>query len=80
MRRASPGWPPSPTRGRLTDDLVDLLIETIHHIGARAERKVERELLLADLKRVAVPLDGIVRGLWRDAVVEKDATGGVYVV
>ena len=28
-----------------TDDLVDLLIETIHQIGARAERKVERELL-----------------------------------
>ena len=28
----------------LTDDLVDLLIETIHQIGARAERKVEREL------------------------------------
>jgi hypothetical protein len=26
----------------LIDDLVDLLIETIHHIGARAERKVER--------------------------------------
>jgi len=25
------------------DDLVDLLIETIHHIGARAERKVDRE-------------------------------------
>lgn len=35
----------------LTDDLVDLLIETIHHIGARAERQVERELL-DDLKRV----------------------------
>jgi hypothetical protein len=35
----------------LTDDLVDLLIETIHRIGARAERKVERELL-NDLKRV----------------------------
>jgi TnpA family transposase len=35
----------------LTDDLVDLLIETIHTIGARAERKVERELL-DDLKRV----------------------------
>lgn len=35
----------------LTDDLVDLLIETIHRIGARAERKVERELL-DDLKRV----------------------------
>jgi len=40
-------------RGRsLTDDLVDLLIETIHHIGARAERKVERELL-DDLRRVS---------------------------
>ncbi|WP_034999156.1 Tn3 family transposase [Beijerinckia mobilis] len=40
-------------RGRsLIDDLVDLLIETIHHIGARAERKVERELL-DDLKRVS---------------------------
>ena len=35
----------------LTDDLVDLLIETIHQIGARAERRVERELL-DDLKRV----------------------------
>ena len=39
-------------RGRaLTDNLVDLLIETVHHIGARAERRVERELL-DDLKRV----------------------------
>jgi len=39
-------------RGRtLTDNLVDLLVETIHHIGARAERRVERELL-DDLKRV----------------------------
>jgi len=36
----------------LTDDLVDLLIETIHRIGPRAERKVERELL-NDLKRVS---------------------------
>jgi hypothetical protein len=27
----------------LTDDLADLLIETIHHICARAERRVERE-------------------------------------
>jgi hypothetical protein len=35
----------------LTDDLVDLLIETVHRIGVRAERKVERELL-DDLKRV----------------------------
>lgn len=39
-------------RGRtLIDDLIDLLIETIHHIGARAERKVNRELL-EDVKRV----------------------------
>lgn len=38
-------------RRSLIDSLVDLLIETIHHIGARAERKVERELL-NDLKRV----------------------------
>lgn len=40
-------------RGRtLTDDLVDLLIETIHRIGARAERRVEREML-NDLRRVS---------------------------
>jgi hypothetical protein len=40
-------------RGRsLTHDLVDLLIETIRHIGARAEREVERELL-DNLKRVS---------------------------
>ena len=39
-------------RGRtLIDDLVDLLIETIHRIGARAERKVDRELL-DNIKRV----------------------------
>ena len=36
----------------LTDDLIDLLIETIHHIGARAEHRVDRELL-DDLKRVS---------------------------
>jgi hypothetical protein len=44
--RASPSWRPLwCLRARsLTDDLVDLLIETIHQIGARAERKVEREL------------------------------------
>jgi len=40
-------------RGRqLTDNLVDLLTETIHQIGARAERRVDRELL-DDLKRVS---------------------------
>ena len=39
-------------RGRtLTDNLVDLLVETIHHIGVRAERKVEREML-DDLKHL----------------------------
>jgi hypothetical protein len=31
--------------GTLTDDMVDLLIDTVHRIGARAERKVEKELL-----------------------------------
>jgi hypothetical protein len=35
----------------VTDGLVDLLIDTIHRIGARAERRVERELI-EDLKRV----------------------------
>jgi TnpA family transposase len=38
-------------RRELTDTLVDLLIELIHRIGAKAERKVEKELL-EDLKRV----------------------------
>lgn len=84
----------------LTDDLVDLLIETIHRIGARAERKVERELL-DDLKRVtgkqnllfeladatlAQP-DGVVRDVvfpvvgeqtLRDLVKEWKATGPTY--
>lgn len=88
-------------RGRsLTDGLVDLLIETIHRIGAHAERKVERELL-DDLKRVtgkqnilfeladaslAQP-DGIVREVvypvageqtLRDLVKEWKATGPAY--
>ena len=35
----------------LTDTLVDLLLDLIHRIGAKAERKVEKELL-DDLKRV----------------------------
>ena len=39
-------------RGRaVTDALIDLLIEVVHHIGARAENRVEKELL-DDLKRV----------------------------
>ena len=84
----------------LTDDLVDLLIETIHRIGARAERKVERELL-NDIKHVtgkhnllfeladatlAQP-DGVVREVvfpvvgeetLRDLVKEWKATGPTY--
>jgi TnpA family transposase len=84
----------------LTDDLVDLLSETIHQIGARAERKVERELM-DDLKRVtgkqnllfeladatlAQP-DGVVREVvfpvvgeqtLRDLVKEWKATGPTY--
>jgi hypothetical protein len=40
-------------RGReITDTLVDLLIATVHRIGAKAEKRVESELI-ADLKRVA---------------------------
>lgn len=84
----------------LTDDLVDLLIETIHQIGARAERKVERELL-EDLKRVSgkqnllfeladaalAEPDGVVREVvfpvvgeqtLRDLVKEWKATGPTY--
>ena len=84
----------------LTDDLADLLIETIHHIGARAERRVERELL-DDVKRVAGKQnllfdlagavleqpDGIVRDVvfpvvgeqtLRDLVKEAKATGPSY--
>jgi len=84
----------------LTDGLVDLLIETIHRIGAHAERKVDRELL-DDLKRVtgkqnilfeladaslAQP-DGVVREVvfpvageqtLRDLVKEWKATGPTY--
>ncbi len=36
----------------ITDALVDLLIATVHRIGATAEKRVESELI-ADLKRVA---------------------------
>jgi len=88
-------------RGRqLTDDLVDLLTETIHQIGARAERRVDRELL-DDLKRVSGKQgllfdlagaaldhpDGIVREVvfpvvgeqtLRDLVQEAKATGPTY--
>ena len=84
----------------LTDSLVDLLIETVHQIGARAERRVDRELL-DDLKRVTGKQtllfelagaaldrpDGIVREVvfpvvaeqtLRDLVKEWKATGPTY--
>jgi TnpA family transposase len=88
-------------RGRqLTDSLVDLLTETIHQIGARAERRVDRELL-DDLKRVGGKQnllfelagaaldqpDGVVREVvfpvvgeqtLRDLVKEWKATGPTY--
>ena len=35
----------------ITDSLADLLVQLVHKIGARAERRVEKELL-ADLRRV----------------------------
>jgi hypothetical protein len=38
-------------RREVTDSLVDLLIQAIHKIGERAEKRVEKELL-DDLKRV----------------------------
>ena len=38
-------------RQEITDGLVDLLIATVHKIGARAERRVAQELLV-DIKRV----------------------------
>src|SRR5512135_1337238 len=85
---------------QLTDNLVDLLIETVHHIGARAERRVDEELL-EDLKRVRGKQnllfgvagaaldkpDGIVREVvfpvigeqtLRDLVKEWKATGPAY--
>jgi len=60
-------------RGRaVTDTLVDLLIETVHHIGARAEHKVEQELL-DDLKRVGGK-QGLLFNLAGAAVEKPDGT------
>ena len=45
-------------RGReITDALVDLLIAIVHRIGAKAEKRVESELI-ADLNRVAIAQKG----------------------
>ncbi len=60
-------------RGRaVTDTLVDLLIETVHHIGARAESRVEQELL-DDLKRVGGKQD-LLFNLANAAVEKPDGT------
>ena len=60
-------------RGRaVTDTLVDLLIETVHHIGARAEHRVEQELL-DDLKRVGGK-QGLLFNLAGAAVEKPDGT------
>lgn len=40
-----------PRESEIIDSLIDLLIQVVHGIGARAERKVTKELL-ADLKKV----------------------------
>ncbi len=87
-------------RRELTDTLVDSLIELIHRIGAKAERKVEKELL-EDLKRVNGKTgmlfrlaeaaldnpDGVVKEIvfpvvnettLRDLVKEWKATGSLY--
>jgi TnpA family transposase len=84
----------------ISDTLVDVLLEIVHRLGVRAERKVERELL-EDLKRVAgknsmlfrlaeatlEKPDGIVREVvypivpeqtLRDLVKEWRATGPAY--
>jgi hypothetical protein len=78
-------------RGRtLTDDLVDLLIETVHRIGARAERRVEREMLnlLFEIAGASIDKpDGTVREvvfpvvgeqILRDLVKEGKVTGPAY--
>ena len=58
-------------RGReITDSLTDLLIATVHRIGAKAEKRVERELI-AGLKRV-VGKPAILFKLARASVAQPD--------
>jgi hypothetical protein len=56
----------------LTDDLLDLLIETIHHIGTRAEHRVDRELL-EDLR----PVTGKQNLLFEVAAAALDKPDGI---
>jgi len=56
----------------ITDGLVDLLIQLVHRINARAERRVEGEVI-ADLRRV-VGKEGILFRLAEAAVEHPDET------
>jgi TnpA family transposase len=54
----------------ITDTLVDLLIQMIHHVGFRAERRVEHALL-KDLKRIANKM-GLLQSLAETALEHPD--------
>lgn len=56
----------------ITDGLVDLLIQLVHGIGARAENRVERELI-SDLRRVR-GTEGILFRLAEAAIDHPDET------
>lgn len=54
----------------ISDNLIDLLIQIIHRIGVRAERKVEKEIL-KDLRRVSNKY-GILFNLAQTAITHPD--------
>lgn len=54
----------------ISDNLVDLLVQIIHRIGVRAERKVEKEIL-KDLRRVSNKY-GILFNLAQTAITHPD--------
>lgn len=56
----------------ITDNLVDLLIQIIHRISARAERKVEKEIV-NDLRRVGNK-SGILFNIAQNAVEKPEGT------